>query len=68
MKTGIYNRIIVIMETTFMRSYSFSFYVKVDGKYVKCYNFLGISDEDLTISFKKKKLINSRKTGRKSIE
>lgn len=41
-------------------SYSFSFYVKMDGKYVKCYDLPGISDDDLTASFKRMDKIISK--------
>ena len=34
-------------------SYSFSFFVKVKDKYVKCYDLPGVSDDDLAESFKK---------------
>ncbi len=34
-------------------SYSFSFYIKSIGEYVKCYDISGISDEALDESFKK---------------
>lgn len=34
-------------------SYSFSFYVKADGKYTKCYDLQEISDEALAKSFSK---------------
>lgn len=34
-------------------SYSFSFYVKIKGKYIKCYDMPGVSDEELAKSFQK---------------
>lgn len=34
-------------------SYSFSFYVKEKGKYVKCFDLQGISEDELVASFKK---------------
>lgn len=34
-------------------SYSFSFYVKLNGTYTKCYDLDGVSESDLTDSFAK---------------
>ena len=34
-------------------SYSFSFYEKIHGEYVKCYDFPQVSDESLDTSFSK---------------
>ena len=34
-------------------SYSFEFYVKRDGKYIKCFDLPNVSDKDLNKSFKK---------------
>ena len=49
-------------------SYSFSFYVKVNGEYVKCYDLAGVSEEELTSSFKNidKQLADERKTEKES--
>ncbi|MCR5593362.1 MAG: antitoxin YezG family protein [Saccharofermentans sp.] len=32
-------------------SYTFEFYVKVNGNYIKCYDLPGVSDDDLAKSF-----------------
>lgn len=34
-------------------SYTFSFYVLIDGKFIKCYDIPGISEESLIISYNK---------------
>lgn len=47
-----WDKLIVYLEYG-KASYSFSFYVKVNDKYVKCYDLPGVSDDDLAASFKK---------------
>ena len=49
-------------------SYSFSFYVKVRGEYVKCYDLPEASEDELSLSFKKidKLLDNERKAEKDS--
>lgn len=49
-------------------SYSFSFYVKIAGKYVKCYDLQEISDEVLAESFSKidKVVLEERKKKKES--
>ncbi len=34
-------------------SYTFSFYVKLKGEYIKCYDIAGVSEDELAESFKK---------------
>ena len=47
-----WDKLIVYLEYG-KASYSFSFYIKADGKYVKCYDLPGVSEEKLAESFKK---------------
>ena len=42
-------------------SYSFSFYVKVEGVYIKCYDLPNVSEDDLENSFRKIDSIISEK-------
>lgn len=47
-------------------SYTFSFYLKIKGKYVKCYDLPEVSDEELAESFKEidKVVSKSRNRGK----
>lgn len=47
-----WDRVVLYMEYG-ESSYSISFYVKMTGKYTKCYDLNGVSDEELYQSFKK---------------
>ena len=47
-----WDKLIVYLEYG-KASYSFSFYVKADGKFVKCYDLPDVSEEKLAASFKK---------------
>lgn len=47
-----WDKLIVYLEYG-KASYSFSFYVKADGKFVKCYDIPNVSEEELAESFKK---------------
>ena len=47
-------------------SYSFSFFVKINGKYIKCYDLPGTSEDDLSKSFSKiDKIISEERTKNK---
>ena len=50
-------------------SYSFSFYVKQKGKYVKCYDLPGISEEELMNAFKliDKEVLEERKKTKRDL-
>lgn len=50
--TSGWEKLIVYLEYG-KASYSFSFYVKNKGEYVKCYDMPGVSDKSLDASFKK---------------
>ena len=47
-----WDRVVIYLEYG-ESSYSISFYVKESGKYTKCYDLKGVSDEELYRSFKK---------------
>lgn len=47
-----WDKLIVYLEYG-KASYSFSFYVKTDGKYIKCYDLPEVSEDDIAASFKK---------------
>ena len=47
-----WDRVVIYLEYG-ESSYSISFYVKDSGKYTKCYDLKGVSDEELYRSFKK---------------
>lgn len=47
-----WDRVVICLEYG-ESSYSISFYVKESGKYTKCYDLKGVSDEELYRSFKK---------------
>ena len=47
-----WNKVVIYLEYG-ESSYSISFYVKELGKYQKCYDLKGVSDEELYQSFKK---------------
>ncbi|MBP3804161.1 MAG: DUF600 family protein [Oribacterium sp.] len=47
-----WDKLIVYLEYG-KASYSFSFYVKANGKYVKCYDLPEVSEDDIAASFKK---------------
>lgn len=47
-----WDRVVIYLEYG-ESSYSISFYVKESGKYAKCYDLKGVSDEELYRSFKK---------------
>lgn len=46
-----WDRLIVYLEYG-EASYTFSFYVRVNGQYVKCYDLPDVSDDRLAMSFK----------------
>ena len=49
-------------------SYSFAFYIKSIGEYVKCYDIAGISDKALDESFKKiDKLVSKERSKEKEL-
>ncbi len=47
-----WNKVVIYLEYG-ESSYSISFYVKEFGKYIKCYDLNGVSDDELYQSFKK---------------
>jgi hypothetical protein len=47
-----WDRLIVYLEYG-NESYSFSFYVKINGNFIKCYDLPGITDEELVRSFER---------------
>ncbi len=60
-----WERMVVYLEYG-KASYSFSFFVKINGKYIKCYDLAGISEDDMSESFSKiDKIITKERTKNK---
>lgn len=50
--SGSWEKLVVYLEYG-SDSYLFSFYIRMEGKYLKCYDLPNVSDDELAVSFRK---------------
>ena len=56
-----WERIVIYLEYG-EESYTFSFYVKIGGQYIKCFDLPEVSEEDLMLAFRKiDKIVNKER-------